>query len=95
MIGGRINSGLARAAALSPERRREIASNAAKTRWSGAPQMPSLRSLLAKIEKHKDSIGKHRDALREIMVDLGEFVESADEGIESLEQAIDHLSKYV
>jgi hypothetical protein len=33
--------GLARAAALAPEQRREIASNAARSRWKGTPKVPT------------------------------------------------------
>lgn len=90
------NGGIARAAALSPERRSDIAKQAAAARWGtvGAiPKAASLRALVSRIERHKAAIGRHRDALQELMSDLEATVESVDDAHDSLTYAIDRLSE--
>ncbi len=52
-----------------------------------------IKSLLARIEKHKAEIGKHRDALRDIESDLSQIGDDCDEAVLALEGATDALSR--
>jgi hypothetical protein len=99
-MNGRAKGGHARAAALSPEARSEIARRGANARWGGDRQPQpltgqQLRAIVAKIKRHSEAIARHRDQLREIYSDLEAIVESADDGLQSLDYAIDRLSEYL
>lgn len=96
-MNGHAKGGHARAAALSPETRSEIARTAAQARWSGEPssRTPSRRALLVKMKRHRDAIAKHRDELRAVLQELEAITESADDAVESLDYAINRLSEYL
>lgn len=83
-INSQSAGGHARAAALSPEARSEIARRGANARW-GSDRQPQpltgaqMRAIVAKIKRHSEAIGRHRDQLRGIYADLEAIVESADD----------------
>lgn len=91
---GRAKGGHARAAALEPQRRSEIAKAAALARWKGPRSTPMASLFVRALKKHRDRIAKERDALREIESDISSLADTADEAIENLESAIIVLSQY-
>jgi exonuclease VII small subunit len=58
-----------------------------------APKVP--RSLLKRMERHKNEISKRRDALRDVMDDLEAIIGSADRGVEALDEAIAAFSEHL
>jgi hypothetical protein len=93
---GRAKGGVARAAKLSPERRSEIAKQAARTRHSSKQvRKPTVASLSKRIDACKARIGAERDKLRDLIDDATEIESNCDEAIEDLDSAVDKLSRYL
>lgn len=53
----------------------------------------NFKSIIKKLEKHRDQIGKDRDALSEYLDELTGLKESCDSAYDDIQRAIDSLSE--
>lgn len=63
-LGGR-KGGLARAASLTPERRREIARDAAHKRWNTEPPPPTMDDIIRWLEERLEALDREIPALEQ------------------------------
>jgi len=54
-----------------------------------------LKSIVTKIQKHKEKIAKERDALRITFGSLKDCLESFDEGVAGLNYAMDEIESAI
>jgi hypothetical protein len=56
---------------------------------------PSMKSMIAKLERYKRELAKTRDALRDLEWEMRDHADKAEEAMDDLSLAIDHLSELV
>jgi hypothetical protein len=56
---------------------------------------PSIKSMIAKLERYKRDLAKTRDALRDLEWEMQAHADNAEEAMDDLSLAIDHLSELV